>query len=244
MSATHDDSRCSFFTMMMVKARRSFGPSTAFLWHCFAKIHVNNRGSGLYGRLHRYFCAGIALSSLLACKMYQYTFFEIHFCPLVSLKVLARDDRGGATFTPQSGPPKLRHRCSSTFKLPACRATSSFTTLCTNNNPPNTLLQAITDVTMISSGFTNAPVSQFLVFAVVIAALVTTLSDTRYYLPIAVVPHIWGYGQLWRFVTWSWVFTNSTEVLFGVLAFYQLRVIERLWGSRKFLVRIVSCRHV
>jgi hypothetical protein len=32
-------------------------------------------------------------------------------------------------------------------------------------------------------------------------------------------------------------FTNSTEVLFGVLTFYQLRVVERLWGSRKFAVR-------
>lgn len=33
-------------------------------------------------------------------------------------------------------------------------------------------------------------------------------------------------------------FTNSTEVLFAVLTFYQLRVIERLWGSRKFAVSI------
>ncbi|KAH6633359.1 hypothetical protein C7974DRAFT_412359 [Boeremia exigua] len=93
---------------------------------------------------------------------------------------------------------------------------------------------------MISSGFTNAPVSQFLVFGTVVGALVATLTDTRYYLPVAVVPHIWGYGQLWRFVTWGWVFTNSTEVLFGVLSFYQLRVIERLWGSRKFLSFIVT----
>jgi hypothetical protein len=31
-------------------------------------------------------------------------------------------------------------------------------------------------------------------------------------------------------------YTNSTEVLFAVLAFYNLRVIERLWGSRKFAV--------
>ncbi|KAF2628692.1 hypothetical protein BU25DRAFT_430527 [Macroventuria anomochaeta] len=93
---------------------------------------------------------------------------------------------------------------------------------------------------MISSGFTNAPVSQFLVFGTVIGALVATITDTRYYLPVAVVPHIWGYGQLWRFVTWGWVFTNSTEVLFGVLAFYQLRVVERLWGSRKFLSFLVA----
>lgn len=89
---------------------------------------------------------------------------------------------------------------------------------------------------MISSGFTNAPVSQVLVFGTVIGSLVASLTDTRYYLPIAVVPHIWGYGQLWRVLTWGWVWTNSTEVLFGVLGFYQLRVVERIWGSRKFLV--------
>ncbi|KAJ4334566.1 hypothetical protein N0V87_006798 [Didymella glomerata] len=93
---------------------------------------------------------------------------------------------------------------------------------------------------MISSGFTNAPVSQFLVFGTVVGSLVASLTDTRYYLPIAVVPHIWGYGQLWRVLTWSWVWTNSTEVLFGVLGFYQLRVVERCWGSRKFLSFILA----
>ncbi|KAJ4381810.1 hypothetical protein N0V86_003175 [Didymella sp. IMI 355093] len=93
---------------------------------------------------------------------------------------------------------------------------------------------------MISSGFTNAPVSQFLVLGTVIGSLVASLTDTRYYLPIAVVPHIWGYGQLWRVVTWGWVWTNSIEVLFGVLGFYQLRVMERLWGSSKFLSFIVA----
>ncbi|KAI2482686.1 hypothetical protein Ptr902_05003 [Pyrenophora tritici-repentis] len=87
---------------------------------------------------------------------------------------------------------------------------------------------------MISSGFTNAPVSQFLVFGTVIGALLASVTDTRYYLHIQVVPHIWGYGQFWRFLAWQASFTNSTEVLFAALTFYQLRVVERLWGSRKF----------
>ncbi|KAF5853016.1 hypothetical protein GGP41_001563 [Bipolaris sorokiniana] len=93
---------------------------------------------------------------------------------------------------------------------------------------------------MISSGFTNAPVSQLLVFGTVITALLATLTDTRYYLHILVVPHIWGYGQFWRFVTWQLSYTNSTEVLFAVVSFYQLRVMERLWGSRKFASFLVS----
>ncbi|KAE8838579.1 hypothetical protein PTNB73_03404 [Pyrenophora teres f. teres] len=83
---------------------------------------------------------------------------------------------------------------------------------------------------MISSGFTNAPVSQFLVFGTVIGALLASVTDTRYYLHIQVVPHIWGYGQFWRFLAWQASFTNSTEVLFAALTFYQLRVVERLWG--------------
>ncbi|KAF2749692.1 hypothetical protein M011DRAFT_465365 [Sporormia fimetaria CBS 119925] len=86
---------------------------------------------------------------------------------------------------------------------------------------------------MITSGFTNAPVTQFLVFATVITSLIVSLTDTRYYLPI-VIPHIWRYGQYWRFLTWQLCYTNSTEVLFAALCFYNLRVIERLWGSRKF----------
>ncbi|KAL7775011.1 hypothetical protein CFE70_005927 [Pyrenophora teres f. teres 0-1] len=56
---------------------------------------------------------------------------------------------------------------------------------------------------MISSGFTNAPVSQFLVFGTVIGALLASVTDTRYYLHIQVVPHIWGYGQFWRFLSWQ-----------------------------------------
>ncbi|KAL6708950.1 hypothetical protein ACN47E_002077 [Coniothyrium glycines] len=93
---------------------------------------------------------------------------------------------------------------------------------------------------MLSSGFTNAPVSQCLVLCTVAGALLAAVTDTRYYLHIQVVPHFWQYGQFWRAVTWQVAYTNSTEVLFAVLAFYQLRVVERLWGSRKFASFLLS----
>ncbi|KAI4658151.1 uncharacterized protein J4E79_007133 [Alternaria viburni] len=75
---------------------------------------------------------------------------------------------------------------------------------------------------MISSGFTNAPVTQFLVFGTVIGALLAAITDSRFYLHIQLS------------------FTNSTEVLFAVLTFYQLRVVERIWGSRKFASFLLS----
>ncbi|KAF2812103.1 uncharacterized protein BDZ99DRAFT_496620 [Mytilinidion resinicola] len=93
---------------------------------------------------------------------------------------------------------------------------------------------------MLTSGFTNAPVSRFLVFWVVTGALLASLTDTRYYLHIEVVPHLWGYGQWWRAVSWVACYTNSSEVLFAAMTFYHLRVIERLWGSRKFASFLLS----
>ena len=35
-------------------------------------------------------------------------------------------------------------------------------------------------------------------------------------------------------------YTNSTELLFAAMAIYHLRIIERLWGSRKFAVSYPS----
>ena len=67
-----------------------------------------------------------------------------------------------------------------------------------SHSAPSSLFNA-----MISSGFTNAPVTQFLVFGTVIGALLATITDSRYYLHIQVVPHIWQYGQFWRFAVWQ-----------------------------------------
>jgi hypothetical protein len=44
-------------------------------------------------------------------------------------------------------------------------------------------------------------------------------------------------------MTWPLVYTNSTEVLFSAMTLYQLRIIERLWGSRKFAVSLTLDTH-
>lgn len=89
---------------------------------------------------------------------------------------------------------------------------------------------------MIASGFTNAPVSKALIVAVVLFSFLATLTDTKYFVWIEVRPHLLDYWQFWRLLTWQLCYTNSTEVLFASMALYQLRVLERLWGSRKFAV--------
>lgn len=90
---------------------------------------------------------------------------------------------------------------------------------------------------MIASGFTNAPVSKALVVGVVLISFLATLTDSKHLVWIQVHPHLTDYAQFWRLLTWQACYTNSAEVLFAAMAFYQLRTIERLWGSRKFGVQ-------
>ena len=95
-------------------------------------------------------------------------------------------------------------------------------------------------VKMLSSGFTNAPITRLLVIGTVLSAFLASITDTKYYFWIQPRPHLFDYWQFWRLLTWQLCYTNSTEVLFAAMTFYQLRVIERLWGSRKFAVGLLQ----
>lgn len=107
----------------------------------------------------------------------------------------------------------------------------------------NLILQAhrcATDIhvvaTMHTSGFSNAPISRLLVLATVVSSIFTTLSDSKVFFYINIEPHFWTYHQFWRVFVWQLAYANSTEVLFAAMAFYNLRIIERMWGTKKFAV--------
>ncbi|KAI7235508.1 hypothetical protein KC330_g4277 [Hortaea werneckii] len=93
---------------------------------------------------------------------------------------------------------------------------------------------------MITSGFTNAPVTKLLVFGIILTSFLATLTDTKYFFWIEVRPHLLDYAQSWRLLTWQVCYTNSTEVLFAGMSLYQLRIIERLWGTRKFASFLIA----
>jgi hypothetical protein len=89
---------------------------------------------------------------------------------------------------------------------------------------------------MLSTGFTDAPVTRSLVYGIVAASILASVTDTKHYFYIQVDPHLWRYHQIWRIFTYQLCYTNSTEVLFAGMTVYNMRVIERLWGSRKYAV--------
>ncbi|KAK2734232.1 hypothetical protein FQN55_002849, partial [Onygenales sp. PD_40] len=87
---------------------------------------------------------------------------------------------------------------------------------------------------MLSSGFAGAPVTKYGVLFLITSSILVSVADVKYMMYIQVVPHLWEYWQVWRMVVWPICYINSGEVLFAAMLLYQLRVIERLWGSRKF----------
>ena len=87
--------------------------------------------------------------------------------------------------------------------------------------------------------FTNTPVSRLLVFGVVTSSIITSVLDIKHYFYILFDLHVWRYRQLWRFITYQLCYTNSTEVLFAAMTMYNLRMIERMWGSRKLAVSLI-----
>ena len=94
---------------------------------------------------------------------------------------------------------------------------------------------------MLSSGFSNATVSKFLVIYFVASSIGLAVFDAKHLAHIQVNPHLWRYGQISRVLLWQAAgYANSTETLFAAILTYQLRVVERMWGSRKFAVSSLS----
>ena len=84
--------------------------------------------------------------------------------------------------------------------------------------------------------FTNAPVTRTLVYGLICTSISASLLDVKHYFYILVDLHIWRFHQLWRVLLYQLCYTNSSEVLFAAMALYQMRGVERMWGSRKYAV--------
>lgn len=84
--------------------------------------------------------------------------------------------------------------------------------------------------------FTNAPVTRTLVVGLVSSSVAASLFDVKHYFYIDVGTHFWSYHQPWRALIFQLCYTNSAEVLSAVITLYNMRVVERLWGSRKYAV--------
>lgn len=56
---------------------------------------------------------------------------------------------------------------------------------------------------MLSSGFTNAPVTKFALAFIIVSSIAASIFDVKYLFYIDVVPHLWRYVQFWRLFIWQ-----------------------------------------
>lgn len=91
-----------------------------------------------------------------------------------------------------------------------------------------------------ASGFSSAPATRISLALVVSASIGASILNLKPYLPLKPTPHLWPYLQLWRILSFQLAYTSSTELLFSAAVLYQMRVLERIWGSRKFASFIVA----
>lgn len=56
---------------------------------------------------------------------------------------------------------------------------------------------------MLASGFKSAPLSQLLLVSIVTSSILASLTDTKYYFPIYISPHLFPWRQVWRLFTYQ-----------------------------------------
>ncbi|KAJ5949473.1 hypothetical protein N7454_001057 [Penicillium verhagenii] len=94
---------------------------------------------------------------------------------------------------------------------------------------------------MLTSGFTNTPLTKSLLIYTIASSVALSILDVKHFASIHVSPHFWPYAQFWRALFWQIAgFSNSTEALFAAMLVYHLRVVERAWGKRKMATFLLT----
>jgi hypothetical protein len=85
------------------------------------------------------------------------------------------------------------------------------------------------------SGFADTPVTKWTIYLTVIVPIIISLLEVQYLFDLSMSPHLLLWFQWWRIPLNQLIYTSQSQVLLAVLLLYNLRVIERLMGSRKYL---------
>src|SRR5271170_3998863 len=93
---------------------------------------------------------------------------------------------------------------------------------------------------MVCVGFKNTPVTKYFLTSLIASSTFTSLVTLKPYTHIQIVPHLLHQWQWWRIPIWMISYSNAGEVLFACLAVYNLRGLERIFGSRKYAVHPLS----
>lgn len=90
------------------------------------------------------------------------------------------------------------------------------------------------------AGFTNVPVTKCLVLVLFGTTVISSLAHLKPLFALS-LPYLLKL-QLWRLGSCHLIFSNSTQLIFGSLLLFNLRVLEVHYGSVKFASLLIqSC---
>lgn len=88
---------------------------------------------------------------------------------------------------------------------------------------------------MQQPGFSSTPLTRTLLYSLLAASILTSLTSTKPQFHLQIVPHLHPQHQLHRLPLFQTIYASSGELLFATFLIYHLRILERIFGSRKFL---------
>ncbi|RCK57302.1 hypothetical protein Cantr_06490 [Candida viswanathii] len=84
-------------------------------------------------------------------------------------------------------------------------------------------------------GFTNTPTTKTICVLSTIIPLTLSILSLKYVVKFAIDPYIIEYNQFWRILVYQLSVINESDYLITVLLWFQYKVLERYYGSRKYL---------
>ncbi|CAO3687266.1 unnamed protein product [Umbelopsis ramanniana] len=84
------------------------------------------------------------------------------------------------------------------------------------------------------AGFYNAPISKVIALSVGATSLLASVLNIKPYFHLQLSPHLTTHHQFWRLLVSHVAFANSSDLLFGGIMIYHMRVIERHFGTAKY----------
>ena len=84
-------------------------------------------------------------------------------------------------------------------------------------------------------GFTNTPTTKTICILSTIIPLTLSILSLKYVVKFAIDPYIIEYDQFWRLFVYQLSVINESDYLISVLLWFQYKVLERYYGSRKYL---------
>lgn len=88
-------------------------------------------------------------------------------------------------------------------------------------------------------GFVNTPVSKSVCIASTVVALLVSIVQVKYLFNLQIDPFIIEYSQYWRIATYLITVINESDFMLCIFLWFLYKILERFFGSRKYLSLIV-----